>query len=196
MIYSPFFHTLHDEAQPVGQFGRGTHYSVLRVPIWQDEWLNPLPQGALLDFAVIWDEDHDERVIDAIEMLYFCGLLAPVRFIGERKGSLSVLVDPKTMDAWDHGAFKGYRQAVGDISQQLEDPWPVTVGPVLGPNQPIIHAAREHVITYLQNIDLLWKLGIKPGEPQAAVMRHRRRDESTLARPINTHADDDTDIPF
>src|SRR6266851_5089800 len=36
----------------------GTHYSVLRVPIWQDEWLNPLAQGLLLDFAVIWDEDH------------------------------------------------------------------------------------------------------------------------------------------
>ena len=73
----------------MGDFGRGTHYSVLRVPIWQDEWLSPLPQGALLDFAVIWDEDHDERVMQVIEELYFSGLLGPVRFVGERKGSLT-----------------------------------------------------------------------------------------------------------
>src|ERR1700692_4902503 len=92
MSYSPFFKTLHDETQPVGHFGRGTHYSVLQVPIWQDQWLNPLPLGSLLDFAVIWDEDHDERVIEVIENIYFSGLLAPVRFIGERKGSLSVLI--------------------------------------------------------------------------------------------------------
>jgi hypothetical protein len=75
-----------DETQPVGHLGRGTHYSVLRVPIWHDEGLNPLPQVALLDFAIICDEDHDERVMGAIEALYFRGLLAPVRFIGERVG--------------------------------------------------------------------------------------------------------------
>jgi hypothetical protein len=74
----------------------GTHYSVLRVPIWQDEWLNPLAQGLLLDFAVIWDEDHDARVMEAVETLYFSGLLSPVRFIGERKGSLSVLISDET----------------------------------------------------------------------------------------------------
>src|SRR4051812_6684669 len=88
MSYSPFFQTLHDETRPVGQLGRGTHYSILRVPIWQDEWLNLLAQGLLLDFAVIWDEDHDARVMEAVEALYFSGLLSPVRFIGERKGSL------------------------------------------------------------------------------------------------------------
>ncbi|MGH7592632.1 MAG: hypothetical protein ACRELE_02070 [Gemmatimonadales bacterium] len=196
MIYSPFFQTLHDEPEPVGDFGRGTHYSVLRVPIWQDEWLNPRAQGALLDFAVIWDEDHDERVIDALEMLYFGGLLAPVRFIGERKGNLSVLIDAKTLEAWDHGAFKGYREALGDISRGLEDPWPVTVGPVLGPKQSIIHAAPENVITYLQNIQLLWQLGMKPGEPQAALMRLNRGEELTMARPSTTQAGEDGGIPF
>jgi hypothetical protein len=53
MSYSPFFQPLHNEKQAVGHFGRGTHYSVLRVPIWHDERLNPLPQGELLDFAII-----------------------------------------------------------------------------------------------------------------------------------------------
>lgn len=120
MSYSPFFQTLHDEIQPVGRLGRGTHYSVLRVPIWQDEWLNPMPQALFLDFAIIWDEDHDERVIEVVEALYLSGLLAPVRFIGERKGSLSVFIGIKTMQAWDETTLLKYREAVSAISQGLQ----------------------------------------------------------------------------
>ena len=114
MPYSPFFQPLHDETRPVGHFGRGTHYSVLRVPIWHDERLQPLAQGELLDFAIIWDEDHDERVIEPIEEMYFAGLLAPVRFIGERKGTLSVLIDSA---AWDEKTRRNYHAAVSRISQ-------------------------------------------------------------------------------
>jgi hypothetical protein len=161
MPYSPFIQTLHDETQPVGHLGRGTHYSVLRVPIWQDQWLNPLPRGALLDFAVIWDEDHDERVIQAIEDLYFCGLLAPVRFVGERKGNLSVLIDEKTVQAWDHAALKSYREAVNEVGQSLEDPWPTTVAAVSSSKHSIIHASNEDVTLYLRNIHMLWFLGAK-----------------------------------
>lgn len=169
MPYSPFIQTLHDETQPVGHLGRGTHYSVLRVPIWQDQWLNPLPVGSLLDFAVIWDEDHDERVIQAIEDLYFCGLLAPVRFVGERKGSLSVLIDEKTVQAWDHAALKSYREAVIDVGQSLEDPWPTTVNTVSSSKHSIIHAANEDVTLYLRNIQMLWFLGAKAN---TAMMKH------------------------
>lgn len=161
MSYSPFFQTLHDEVKPVGHLGRGTHYSVLRVPIWQDEWLNPLRHGVLLDFAVLWDEDHDERVIEVVESLYFGGLLAPVRFIGERKGSLSVLIDAKTAEAWDEVTLRNYGDAVSDIAQGLEDPWPATVDQVAGRNHSIIHAAPDDVATYLKHIHLLWQLGAK-----------------------------------
>ena len=161
MSYSPFFQTLHDELRPVGTLGRGTHYSVLRVPIWQDEWGNPLSHGALLDFSVIWDEDHDERVIEAISELYFRGLLAPVRFIGERKGSLTLLLDAKTLDRWDGAALKSYGYAVGEVSQGLEDAWTATVDAVLGHDHSIIHAPHESVSVYLQNIQMLWQLGQK-----------------------------------
>jgi hypothetical protein len=41
---------------------------------------------------VIWDEDHDERVIGVVERMYFAGLLHPVLFVGERKGSLTVVL--------------------------------------------------------------------------------------------------------
>jgi len=161
MPYSPFFETLHDETQPVGHFGRGTHYSVLRVPVWQDEWLNPTPRGGLLEFAIIWDEDHDTRVIEVIEDLYFEGLLAPVRFIGERKGSLSVVIDDKTVEAWDHAALKNYREAVGEVARNQTDPWPAAVDAVCARTHSIIHASAENIALYLQNIHMLWFLGMK-----------------------------------
>ncbi|MGF6727496.1 hypothetical protein P3T43_006888 [Paraburkholderia sp. GAS41] len=41
MSYCPFFQTLHDETRPVGNLGRGTHYSVLRATAtvwWPVPW--------------------------------------------------------------------------------------------------------------------------------------------------------------
>jgi hypothetical protein len=35
MSYSPYIETLHDERAPAGHSVHGTHYSILRVPIWQ-----------------------------------------------------------------------------------------------------------------------------------------------------------------
>src|SRR5450759_5518555 len=101
LVYSPFFATLHDETSPVGRFGRGTHYSVLRTVTWHDSCLNPLPNAEFLDFAIIWDDDPDTRVMMVVETMYFDGLLAPVRFIAERKGGLIVLVAPETAAVWD-----------------------------------------------------------------------------------------------
>ncbi|WP_194727361.1 hypothetical protein [Noviherbaspirillum malthae] len=162
MSYCPFFHTLYDETRPVGNLGRGTHYSVLRVPTWHDEFLTPLQRGAFLDFAIIWDEDHDERVIDAIQILYLGGLLAPVRYIGERKGSLSVLLDPKVVQIWNRAALEQYRDKVNDVAQSLEDPWPVIVERANGDQHSIVDSSLENVATYLKNIDILWQLGVKP----------------------------------
>src|SRR5256885_14169437 len=138
MSYSSFFQTLYDETRPVGNFGRGTHYSVLRVPIWQDELLNPLPQAVLLDFAVLWDEDHDKRVVQAIEEIYFAGLMGPVLFIGERKGSLNVLIHSSPTLRWAPKALDRYCEAVIRISNSLADPWPATVDTVLGSQHSII----------------------------------------------------------
>lgn len=177
MSYSPFFQALHDETQPVGHFGRGTHYSVLRVPIWHDERLKSLPQGELLDFAIIWDEDHDDRVIEPIEEMYFAGLLAPVRFIGERKGTLSVLVDSETA-AWDEKTRRNYHAAVNRISQCLDDPWPVIVAPVfgLGREASIVQGEPDEIATYLKNIQLLWKLGRRPAREHLQDQRVKRFD--------------------
>lgn len=162
MSYCSFFQTLHDETRPVGNLGRGTHYSVLRAPVWHDELLNRLDRCAFLDFAVIWDEDHDDRVIDAILMLYVGGLLSPVRYIGERKGTLTVLLAPDVVRDWDPEALQRYIDDINDVCQCLEDPWTANVAGVDGHGHSIIHAPSEKVALYLKNIDMLWQLGVGP----------------------------------
>ncbi len=161
MPYAPFFHTLHDETQPIGTLGRGTHYSVLRAVIWHDAVLRPLPRAALLDFAVIWDEDHDERIIDAVLALYFAGLLSPVLFIGERKGTLSVLLQHDARTGRSKAALATYAKSVEDIAQRLEDPWTLTIDSVNDAEHSIINDDPVSVDLYLRNIHMLWKLGIK-----------------------------------
>lgn len=206
----PFFKTLHDETKPVGSFGRGAHYSVMRVPIWQDKLLHPQPQGAMLDFAIIWDEDHDERVLEVIERLYFGGLLAPVRFIGERKGTLSVLIDVETMETWTPAILKKYRWAVGNISSSQNDPWPAHVSSLaslaslpartVSLDPCIIHDDRAKVVAYLQNIDMLWHVGIKPYELQVEVPDYEYEAYlSRISTPSSGPTTDDSEsdeIPF
>ncbi|AAP85944.1 hypothetical protein OOOCML_33290 (plasmid) [Cupriavidus necator H16] len=162
MSYCPFFQTLHDETRPVGNLGRGTHYSILRAPVWHDELLNRLDRCAFLDLAVIWDEDHDDRVIDALMMLYVGGLLSPVRYIGERKGTLSVLLAPDAMRTWTPKALQQYRDDIENVCQCLEDPWTAKVDAIDGREHSIIHSSAENVSIYLRNIDVLWELGVKP----------------------------------
>jgi hypothetical protein len=161
MSYSPFFQVLHDEKAPVGYMGRGTHYSVLRAVVWQDEDLKPLKVARLLDFAVIWDEDHDERVINVIEDLYFKGLLPPARFIGERKGSLSVLVPKDLWIGFDTKKWREYCGKIEETAAAFEDPWTTVVDFVGGADHSIIQGIPTHVLTYLENIQNLWRLGVK-----------------------------------
>ena len=50
-------------------------------------------------------KDHDERAIEAIDAMYFGGLLASGALIDERKVAMSVCIDEKTVKAWDHAAL-------------------------------------------------------------------------------------------
>jgi len=93
--YSDFFKTLHDETGPTGYLGRGTHYSVLRAVVFHDHMGKPLAEGQFADFAVIWDEDHDARVMEPIEQIYGRGLLSSFLMFGERQGSFTVILSNK-----------------------------------------------------------------------------------------------------
>jgi hypothetical protein len=162
--YSPFFQTLYDEQSPVGHLGRGTHYSVLRAAVFHDGRGNTLPEthysgphAQFHDFAVIWDEDHDTRVIKAIERIYFHGLLPFFAFIGERKGGLTALAFEDS-DPLHHYAGR----IITDICEDLgNDPWSSEMGIISNP-QGIISDTSSDVILYLRNIQMLWKLGSKP----------------------------------
>ena len=114
---------------------------------------------------MIWDEDHDTRVIEAIEQIYMSGLLSPVQFIGERKGGLTVIVAAK----FYYVETQNYESLIEDISQGLDDPWPANVGSFdRSPGSPhqcfieyLIQADEHRALTYLRNIDSLWNLGTK-----------------------------------
>ncbi|MBB4000940.1 hypothetical protein [Aureimonas pseudogalii] len=173
-IYSTLFSCLHDEAEPVGSLGRGTHYSVLRSVEWLDVVRKPLAMPQVHDFAVIWDEDHDTRIIPLIERIYIAGLLSPVQFIGERKGGLSVIVAAKFYYHGKEAVLGEYRRAIADIAANISfDSWTSEVG--MFDQQPgsvqndtvgIISADEGKVETYLRNIDNLWQLGTRNYEPR------------------------------
>jgi hypothetical protein len=174
--YSTLFSCLHDEPEPVGQLGRGTHYSVFRSVEWLDVIRAPLALPQVHDFAVIWDEDHDTRVIEVIEAIHMAGLLSPIQFIGERKGSLTVIVAAKFYYAESEMSLDTYIRQLNEISQRPNhrDSWPTEVGMFDrspgSPHQTDLHGlisdGEHRVITYLRNIDSLWSLGTKPFVPR------------------------------
>lgn len=97
------------------------------------------------------------------------GLLSPIQFIGEHKGTLSIIVAAKFYYANSQDTLDTYRRRLNEISINAShgDGWPTEVGRSPGsPHQTdikgLIVAASEHcVITYLRNIDSLWSLGTK-----------------------------------
>lgn len=168
--YSTLFTTIHDEQSPVGDIGRGSHYSILRSVEWMDVTRIQLKVPQIHDFAVIWDEDHDTRVIEAVERIYMAGLLSPVQFIGERKGCLSVVVAAKFYFWGEPSIMTSYSDSITKIAQSLDDPWILEVGCFdRSPGYPnhqcfdinIIQDNEDKVITYLKTIDNLWHLGTK-----------------------------------
>ena len=148
-IYSHFFSTLHDETGPVGDLGHKTHYSVLRCVQW-------LASGPCFhDVAVIWDEDHDLRVIWVLEQLVANRLLEGVLAIGERKGGITVLTEGLPSAA--------YVRAVSNIAESVpSDCFSCAVEPFALATGMIIHADVGRVRAYLNGIHALWGLGVKP----------------------------------
>ncbi|MGN0933241.1 hypothetical protein [Falsigemmobacter intermedius] len=153
--YSHLFSCLHDEPSQYGNIGRGTHYSVFRM-------VPPLA-GRVQDFAVIWDEDHDTRVIDVIEELILRQLMAPVIFVGERKGSLTVIIKGGGRASQSLGEYRAAIQAATDASA-IGDYWNAEVDIFSAGAEidtGIINDGTLKVAAYLNNIVNLWELGIK-----------------------------------
>jgi len=157
-IYSPFFNTLYDETQPIGDLGRGTHYSIIEVAQWKDLDQSPCNTAHKQRIAVIWDEDHDQRIIKLLEKAYFEGTLSPVCIVGERKGHLTILTKP--LFSLKSASNKNvYDQLIklGDFCEG--DYWSTDVECVFNQNDvSIINDKKDKVKAYLDNIALLWDL--------------------------------------
>ena len=170
--YSTLFSCLYDEAAPIGHLGRGTHYSIFRSVEWLDVVRSPLLKPEIHDFAVIWDEDHDRRIIRVVEQIYLAGFLSPIQFIGERKGCLTIIVAAKFYLYGSEEACERYVQEIAQLIQQAlpDDAWTTEVG--LFDRQPgsphqtdlksLIATDEHRAVTYARNIDSLWSLGTKP----------------------------------
>lgn len=176
--YSYLFSCLHDEAEPIGNLGRGTHHSVCRAVTWVDPDLTSLPAPKIHDFAIIWDEDHDERVIPVVEGLLMASLLAPVLFIGERKGCLTVVVDAALFDGTAIDS-KGYAEKVEKVCEANSggDYWPSSVVTLQRTTEGLsgadlcglVDAEVRQVLNYLRGIDVLWSLGVQAHWRRVAV---------------------------
>jgi hypothetical protein len=172
--YSPYFSTIYDQAEPVGKLGIGTHYSILQVVEHHDVMMTSVQPPQLHRFAVVWDEDHDTRVIPLLEKLYLEGLLSPVQFIGERKGILHVVFAARYALNTDDAKLSEHKDRIEEISESglCSDSWPAEFGffdrnpcPIsdCGYHQceppSIINAQRHLVLDFMRHIDALWSLG-------------------------------------
>ena len=170
-IYSPYFGTLYDEQDYHGSLGRGTHHSVLQCAEFFDVELAPVETAHIHKFAIIWDEDHDLRVVDFVERLYLNGLLAPVQFIGERKGGVSILLASRFRYARHDGHLEDYLKRAETLADDISgDNFNVEIGffdrNAFGvvPHHhyfSMIHTDRDKEEYYLRSIDAVWDLGTK-----------------------------------
>ncbi|RFF49769.1 hypothetical protein D0A35_12280 [Xanthomonas campestris] len=144
-------------------------YSVFRAIDSRDveQRLTPLPR--VHDFSVIWDEDHDTRIIAVIEEMLMAGLLPGVQFIGERKGSLNVVLAAKAFWSIDTNA---YAQRVEALTDAAGDCWSVNVGMYdngkgnlrIGHQcdfKHLVPRSEEVTHAFLLTIDSQWQLGTK-----------------------------------
>lgn len=152
--YSPLLYTLHDQPSPIGNLGRGVHYSVLQYLNWFDLDGRLVESGAPHKFAVIWDEDHDIRIVDIIEGAILQKVMQNVLMIGERKGSLSVLLNEETSD----NRLKSIAETFSQLGRGQEDSWPAETFRYPDGASALIRDSERKSKPYLEHIVALWDM--------------------------------------
>jgi len=155
MKYLSYFNTIYNEPEPIGNLGRGTHYSILRAVVFQDESGGILERAVFHDFAIVWDEDHDTRILSVIEELYFMGLLGIVKIVGERKGCVTILYGENCSSSQLDRLKKVSIQDI--VYEKVGDHWSTVISSWRDPKD-IINDDKEKVRLYINNIMMLWGL--------------------------------------
>lgn len=157
-----FLKCLHEETAPTGTLGRGTHYSVYRAVIWHDESGRPLETAKLHDFAIIWDEDHDERIFTVIQKIYLSGFLSSLLFIGERKGGFTALMSDEAYKKLGNDKRSEMRDQIAEFTAEVNgDSWSAELHHISSQEHSIIQDDGRRVHLYLENLKMLWELGSK-----------------------------------
>lgn len=175
--YSELFSCLFDQKSS-GIEGKSAHHSVFQAVTWQDKMMRPLKTAKMQSFAVVWDEDHDARVLDVAEELYVKGLFSPILFIGERRGNLVVILDDEFIKKSTKAELETYKSAVFQIGQHPyhKDAWHVDFGFFERISVDGARYINSAGITYAGNGDDFineiyqeWGLGIKEFTPSPRV---------------------------
>ncbi len=177
-VYSPYFTTLYDQQEPVGDFGRGIHYSVLRAVSWHSPHDDISKRPYHFDFAIIWDEDHDTRVIAPVEEIYLAGLLSKFIFFGERKANFTAVLDHNVNI---HPGDREFNRKISNIVEHSAegDFWHTEI-------QQYAEVPRDPCDAewiFHSNIRMLWKLGGKPIAPRGAAKADTPPPPPTSSRP-------------
>ncbi|MDY7566841.1 hypothetical protein QN400_07210 [Pseudomonas sp. RTC3] len=157
MDYSKYFHTEYDETAPIGKIGRGAHYSVLSALQARDEHLNVLDTPKIQRIGLIWDEDHDTRIIEVLEDALVSGILSPVKFIGERKGGVTIIVDEDNPQAKTPEFHRKWESICSSVDGDF---WSFNIKTIVTDTGYIIHTSNQLIRTYLTNINNLWSIGL------------------------------------
>lgn len=165
-VYSTLFHCLYDEQTP--KTPRFPHYSVFRAIDSRDVHQRPTERPRVHDFAVIWDDDHDTRIIRVLEEMLMSGVLPGVQFIGEHKGTLTIILAAATY--WEID-IKAFTAKVAGLTKAAGDWWVVDVGMF---DRSPGNLARFHQCdfreivgnrdadrAFLFTVDAMWSLGTK-----------------------------------
>ena len=147
--YSASFITLYDEIEPTSGIGRGCHYSIFRAKDNTSQ-----NENQFFDFAIIWDEDHDERIIGVLENLYMEKKLINYIIVGERKGGFTAILHPSRQ-----------REISNSLPECFDIDWDSWSTKVLTlkevDNGSLIHDSKGRAEEYINSIIEKWELGIK-----------------------------------
>lgn len=171
--YSELFTCIHDQDRAVGFLAPGVHYSIFS----HSERQTSEPRGLFLHrLAVIWDADHDTRIIEVLEKMKRANLLEPVLFIGERKGNVTVIISKAHADRLRESGVAKYRERLAAIAHNISggDKWSVIVGSLHivgvdmlndgeddeeGNTQGIVLTDERRARAFLQGISAQWNIG-------------------------------------
>lgn len=173
LIHPSLFSCLHEEPAHSNSLDREVHHSVFRAALGLK--LNGVRKNKIYvqDFAVLWDEDHDKRVILVAEALLVENMFSHVLFIGEREGSLSLVLNTDTIgENFDEDR---YIKRVEDVCCKSNggDYWPCElygmsrVSSILTETYTesniggLLNDGEESTLAYLRSIDAVWRLGVK-----------------------------------